>query len=79
MKHLYGPPCFTDNSTRSITIFNNENTYSVFIRTSSIQAMAEGKGDPDEGVLALFEQYKYRLKGEDKKLFKSYFNLKDNG
>ena len=60
----YGPPCFQDGSVRSITINTKENSkYSVFFKTSYVQ----------EALVDLFSAYKSKLKGDDRKLFKSYF------
>lgn len=66
----YGEPCFQDGSTRSITVHPGK----VFFRTVYVQGMKEGFEDPDEAVLAIFEEYNDRLKGDDKKLFKQYFD-----
>lgn len=77
IRHEYGPPAFVDGSPRSITVHSLEdNKWKVFIRTGYVQCMREGVGDPDEGVLSIFEEYKKKLTGEDKLLFKSYFKNK---
>ncbi len=74
MIYIYGDPCFQDNSPRCIIIDKNNLDYKVFIRTLPVQAMKEGVGDPDEGVLALFEEHRKVLKGDDRQLFKTYFH-----
>lgn len=72
MTITYGPPCFQDGSTRSITVKPGK----VFFRTVYAQGMKEGFDDPDEAVLTIFEEYRGKLKGNDKKLFKQYFDDK---
>lgn len=70
----YGPPCFQDGSVRSITIKTKENNkYSVFFKTSYVQGMLDDVIDVEEALVDLFSAYKSKLKGDDRKLFKSYF------
>lgn len=72
MTHTYGPPCFMDDSTRSITITDNG---TVFFRTLYVQGMREIKVDPNETLIEIFTEYKSKFNKEDKRLFKSYFDL----
>ena len=71
----YGPPCFTNGSNRSIKVYQNGVEWKVFVRTTCMQCMREGVNEGvNEGVLSVFEEYKTKLKGDDKKLFKYYFD-----
>jgi hypothetical protein len=74
MIHTYGPPCFRDNSSRSISIIEREKGWVMTYRTSYVQGMKEGTGDVDEVILDTFTEYKSKLNKEDKRLFKSYFD-----
>lgn len=72
-EHFYGEPCFVNNSTRSITIHQEGDEWAVYYRTTYAQGFKTGKGDPDEGVLSIFEELMSKLNKEDKRLFRSYF------
>ena len=69
-----------NGSSRSITTHEcSDGSWKVFIRTGYVQAMREGVNEGvsegvNEGVFSLFEEYKSKLKGDDRKLFKSYFD-----
>lgn len=69
----YGEPCFQQGGTRGFDIFSNERGVTVYYRTVYTQGMVEGD-NADDIILSLYETLKDKLKGEDKKLFKHYFN-----
>lgn len=71
MIHNYGPPCFADNSCRSITILDDG---ILFFKTTYTQGMRKYTDDPSEVVLEVFTEYRNKLNKEDKKLFKFYFD-----
>lgn len=72
--HEYGEPCFRDGSTRSFEIISEDDQYLVFYKTLAVQGVKEGEGNPDEAILSVFEEYRNKMKKEDKKLFKTYFD-----
>jgi hypothetical protein len=66
----YGPPCFQDGSTRCLEV----RPTSVYFKTLYVQGIVPYEGDAADAVLAIFEQYKIKMKRDDKRLFKAYFD-----